>query len=204
MLTPDQTNQIHRLHRAEHWPARKIARHLRIGRRTIAKYLGTPAPTHRDRRSKLDAFKPAITELLQLSFSLKPAFGRPRGNCGILETMHELGIAQSILDIVQQYVPEEQEHAVRSVKVRIGEMAGVVADSLEFCFSALIHDTSLQSARLIILRVPLQGQCGDCTHIFHIENAVFVCPACGGLNIHLLAGRELDIAEIEMAEDPAA
>jgi len=67
MLTPDQINQIHRLHWAEHWPARKIARHLRIGRRTIAKYLGTPAPppTHRDRGSKLDPFKPAITELLQ-------------------------------------------------------------------------------------------------------------------------------------------
>jgi hydrogenase nickel incorporation protein HypA/HybF len=118
--------------------------------------------------------------------------------------MHELGIAQSILDIVQQYVPQGQEHAVRAVKVRIGEMAGVVADSLEFCFTALTHDTPLESARLEILRVPLQGQCGDCTNIFHIENAAFLCPACGGLNIHLVSGRELDIAEIEMAEDQAA
>ena len=38
MLTPDQINQIHRLHWVEKWPLRKIARHLRIGRRTIAKY----------------------------------------------------------------------------------------------------------------------------------------------------------------------
>ena len=118
--------------------------------------------------------------------------------------MHELGIAQSILDIVHQYVPEDQERSVIAVKVRLGEMAGVVADSLEFCFSALTHDTSLKSARLEILRVPLQGQCGDCTNIFHIEGAAFLCPACGGPNIHLLSGRELDIAEIEMAEDQAA
>jgi Zn finger protein HypA/HybF involved in hydrogenase expression len=48
--------------------------------------------------------------------------------------MHELGVAQSILDIVRQYVPEDQERAVRAVKIRIGEMAGIVADSLEFAF----------------------------------------------------------------------
>ena len=62
MLTPDQINQIHRLHWVEKWPLRKIARHLRIGRRTIAKYLDAPAPApaHRDRASKLDPFKPAI------------------------------------------------------------------------------------------------------------------------------------------------
>src|SRR4051794_31464748 len=67
MLTPDQINTIHRLHWAEQWPLRKIARYLHIGRRTLAKYLATPAPapSRRDRDSKLDAFKPAITELLE-------------------------------------------------------------------------------------------------------------------------------------------
>lgn len=67
MLTSDQINTIHRLHWAEKWPLRKIARHLRIGRRTIAKYLNRPAPLpiRRQRCSKLDAFKPAIAELLE-------------------------------------------------------------------------------------------------------------------------------------------
>lgn len=67
MLTADQINTIHRLHWAEHWSLRKIARHLHLGRRTIVKYLNTPAqpPTRRQRASKLDAFKPAIAELLE-------------------------------------------------------------------------------------------------------------------------------------------
>ena len=67
MLTPDQINELHRLHWVEKWSLRKIARHLRIGRHTLAKYLRTPAakPARRDRASKLDSFKPAITELLQ-------------------------------------------------------------------------------------------------------------------------------------------
>ena len=66
MLTADQINAIHRLHWAEHWSARKIARHLHIGRRTLAKYLETPAPrtATRQRASKLDPFKPTIAEWL--------------------------------------------------------------------------------------------------------------------------------------------
>jgi hypothetical protein len=37
MLTSDQINNIHRLHLVEKWPLRKIARHLKIGRRTLVK-----------------------------------------------------------------------------------------------------------------------------------------------------------------------
>jgi hypothetical protein len=40
MLSAEQSNETHRLHWAEHWSVRKIARHLHIGRRTIVKYLG--------------------------------------------------------------------------------------------------------------------------------------------------------------------
>jgi transposase len=67
MLNPEQIDAIHRLHWAEKWPLRKIARQLKLGRRTIAKYLASPAPApvRRERRSKLDAYKPLIAELLQ-------------------------------------------------------------------------------------------------------------------------------------------
>ena len=66
MLSAEQINEIHRLHWAEHWPVRKIARHLHIGRRTIVKYLVAPAQTaaSRQRSSKLDPFKPTIAEFL--------------------------------------------------------------------------------------------------------------------------------------------
>src|SRR5580700_4696726 len=67
MLTTEQINTIHRLHFAEHWSKRKIARHLHLGRRTIAQYLAKPARTAapRKRASKLDPFKATIAELLE-------------------------------------------------------------------------------------------------------------------------------------------
>ena len=62
MLTAEQINRIHHLHFAEHWSVRKIARHLHLGRRTIAQYLTTPAriAAPRHRVSKLDPFKASI------------------------------------------------------------------------------------------------------------------------------------------------
>lgn len=67
MLTTDQINDLHRLYWSEHWPIRKIERHLHINWRTIKKYLDTPAqaPTGRPRASKLDPFKPTIAEWLE-------------------------------------------------------------------------------------------------------------------------------------------
>jgi hypothetical protein len=66
MLTTDQINDLHRLYWSERWPIRKIERHLRMSWRTIKKYLDAPAqaPGQRQRESKLDPFKPTITEWL--------------------------------------------------------------------------------------------------------------------------------------------
>jgi len=67
MLTTDQINDLHRLYWSERWPIRKIERRLRMGWRTIKKYLDAPAqgPAHRQRESKLDLFKATIAEWLE-------------------------------------------------------------------------------------------------------------------------------------------
>ncbi len=71
--------------------------------------------------------------------------------------MHELGIATSILDIVRQHVPDERAGLVRRVRVRIGELAGVVPETLEFCFSVAVEGTAYRSAVLHIEHVPMKG-----------------------------------------------
>jgi hypothetical protein len=67
MLTFDQINDLHRLYWSERWPIRKIERHLKMGWRTIKKYLDMPAqtPAGRPRTSKLDPYKVTIAELIE-------------------------------------------------------------------------------------------------------------------------------------------
>ncbi|MBM3535734.1 MAG: IS21 family transposase [Alphaproteobacteria bacterium] len=75
MLTTDQINDLHRLYWSEHWPIRKIERHLRMSWRTIKKYLDTPAQARaqRQRESKLDPFKTTIAEWLEKDPSVTAA-----------------------------------------------------------------------------------------------------------------------------------
>ena len=46
--------------------------------------------------------------------------------------MHELSVAQSIIEIIQQHVPASELERVAAVRLKIGAAAGVVPESLEF------------------------------------------------------------------------
>jgi hydrogenase nickel incorporation protein HypA/HybF len=114
--------------------------------------------------------------------------------------LHELGIAQNILEIVRQHVPESEAPFVRLVKVRVGDFSGVVADSLEFCFGAITGDSPFASARMEIERVPTCTVCEVCGLKEESDGMVFVCPACGGCDVRIVSGRELDVVAIELEE----
>ena len=112
--------------------------------------------------------------------------------------MHELSLAQNVLEIVQQYLPADNAHAVRCVRMKVGELSGVVIDSLDFCFNALASGTPLQGVRLEIEQIPLRARCRKCSNVFRIENTLFRCVACGSTDLEILSGRELQVTEIEL------
>lgn len=117
--------------------------------------------------------------------------------------MHELSIAQGIVDIIGQYVPAAQAADVRLVKVRVGQMAGVVPDSLDFCFGAIVDGTPLGRARLHIEETPIRSQCSACGEDFAVEGAAFVCPSCGSGDVNVISGTELQVVEIELSDQQA-
>ena len=66
-IDSERLETLHRLRWAEHWSVRKIARHLRMARRTVRKYLHAPlSPRRRPQRtSQLDPYKETIADLLR-------------------------------------------------------------------------------------------------------------------------------------------
>ncbi|MFN8007778.1 MAG: hydrogenase maturation nickel metallochaperone HypA [Terriglobia bacterium] len=115
--------------------------------------------------------------------------------------MHELSIAQSILEIVREHVPESSLAEVQSIKIRLGKWSGVLAESLDFSFSALTNDTTLSQAHLCIERVETRLECGNCGEISILDDMLFLCPKCLSPDVKLIAGSELQVVEIEMAEE---
>jgi hydrogenase nickel incorporation protein HypA/HybF len=113
--------------------------------------------------------------------------------------MHELSIAQSIVEIVEQYAPAGR--SVQVVRVALGQLSGVVPESLEFCFQAVVSDSPFEGARLQIDEIPLRARCQTCGTEFPVEWAVFVCGNCSGTDLEILSGTELKVTEIELAEE---
>jgi hydrogenase nickel incorporation protein HypA/HybF len=115
--------------------------------------------------------------------------------------MHELGIAESILDIVKQSVPDGQASEVRTIRLRVGPFAGVVSDSLKFCFAALSGEAGMSNAVLRIEQTPLTALCRGCGNKSEVGKFVFRCSACGGVDLEIVSGKELEVVEIEVIEN---
>ena len=115
--------------------------------------------------------------------------------------MHELSIAENIVEIIHQYVPAGERERVRRVFTSIGEQSGVVADSLEFSFQAITAKTELERSHLEIETVPFIVRCNKCGIESRTEMGSRQCPACSSLDTHVLSGTDLRVREIEMEDE---
>jgi hydrogenase nickel incorporation protein HypA/HybF len=119
---------------------------------------------------------------------------------GVSFFMHELSIAQSIVDTIVSNVPEDQLHNVRTVSLKVGSSSGIVPDSLEFGFTAITAETPLRLARLQIEIVPFVIHCHDCGRDLENETGSAVCSSCGGIDTTIVSGNEMLFSEIELEE----
>ena len=116
--------------------------------------------------------------------------------------MHEIGIAASVVDAVRSELSQRPGARAIAVGLRIGELSGVEPNSLTFGFESLVIGTDLASLRLeIYLRARMQ-HCLDCNARFRAERFTLECPQCGSVRSRCVSGDELEIAWIEIEENP--
>ena len=118
--------------------------------------------------------------------------------------MHEMGLALEIFDMATASIPADMAGArVERINLAVGRMSAVVPESLRFCFEVARRDTPLDGAELCISEIPVRARCKTCEHQWTVEEPVFRCPACTGIAIEIVSGRELDIQSIEIQEQDA-
>jgi len=115
--------------------------------------------------------------------------------------MHEMGIANSILEGVAAELRRRPGCRAVKVGVRIGELAGVDPDALSFAFEALTLDTELAGLALDVEYVAPRSHCRECGREFEVRNFELSCPACGSFNADRISGDELQFTYLEI-EDP--
>jgi hydrogenase nickel incorporation protein HypA/HybF len=113
--------------------------------------------------------------------------------------MHEVSIAESLLDIALRECTGKGFTEIRSITVRIGKASGIMPEALLFAFDAVKLDTAAHAAVLTIEEVPVAGHCRICLADFRVEEKyVFNCPHCGSGSFTVSSGRELEMREMEV------
>jgi hydrogenase nickel incorporation protein HypA/HybF len=115
--------------------------------------------------------------------------------------MHEMGIANSILEAVAKELRRHPGSHASKVGVRIGELAAVDPESLQFCFEAMTRETEFESLVLQVEFIPRRHRCGGCGKEFEVHDYEFQCPQCRSFAFECVAGEELDLFYIEVEDN---
>lgn len=112
--------------------------------------------------------------------------------------MHELSVAQGLLDIIEQEARPYPGARVTRVHLRIGALSAVVPDALRFAFQAVTRGGIAEGASLEIEEVPLRIRCRQCAEEFTVEDPFMTCPRCEGFDVEMVSGREMHIESMEI------
>jgi hydrogenase nickel incorporation protein HypA/HybF len=112
--------------------------------------------------------------------------------------MHELSIAQAIVDVAARHAGERQ---VARVHVRVGQLRQVVPSALEFSFELCAHGTPVDGAVLELEVVPAGVRCRACHAESRPDGFPLACAACAGLDVVVTRGEELQVEALELEEE---
>ena len=114
--------------------------------------------------------------------------------------MHEMGIANSILHAVKKEIARYPGSSPTKIGVRIGELAAVDPDSLQFCFDVLKQEEGFNELELVVEFVPRRHHCAACNQDFNVTDYDLHCPQCGQVTALCVNGEELELAYLEVDE----
>ena len=114
--------------------------------------------------------------------------------------MHELSIAQNIIEIVIDYANKKHATQVSEVVLDIGAVSGVIPETLEFAWDISVKNTIIEMQGLKINFFNAKALCNNCKKEFDMEDIYTICPHCGSLQFDIIQGKELKVKSIKIEE----
>ena len=111
--------------------------------------------------------------------------------------MHELGIAEQMLNVALDYAAKNNAKRITAFNVEMSAAADESADSLRFHLENLTRGTLAEGARVEISRVPVKAKCLECGNEFDWEAQDQVCPRCSSPRIRALLQDEFRLVSID-------
>ena len=112
--------------------------------------------------------------------------------------MHEMSLAESVLQIIEESARTQNFRRVRTVVLEIGKLAAVEADAMRFCFDAVTRGSIAEGAQLEIIETPGAGRCIACGRTVALLEQYGLCPECGSPQIEIVTGNQMRVKNLEV------
>ena len=113
--------------------------------------------------------------------------------------MHEMAIAEGMLELVEEAARTHGASRVASVCLELGALSHVEVEALRFCFDAVTRGGPAAGARLDVVTTACEGWCLPCGRRVPVAAFGDGCPNCGGYQVEITGGTEMRLREIEIA-----
>ena len=122
--------------------------------------------------------------------------------------MHELSMAQGIINAVLDTAEANNATEVNEVTVEVGRLAMINPEQLQFILGVLVENTIIEDAEIKFEEIPAEIDCLDCD--FHgdaiLDDSdhyapIVRCPECDSLSVDILNGKDIVVKNI-VIENP--
>jgi hydrogenase nickel incorporation protein HypA/HybF len=115
--------------------------------------------------------------------------------------MHELSIANSLLDVITETLIRQDAARAQRVVVEVGALSGVVPAALRSAFTTAVRGTELAGVELELREVPVELWCDVCNaQRLAMSVQRMHCAACGTPSSRVVRGKELELVSIEVLD----
>ena len=112
--------------------------------------------------------------------------------------MHEQSIVESIMALSLEHTKKANAGKIRRIYLVVGDLSGVVDESMNFYFRILSKNTLADQAELFFMHTPAQLRCRHCETVFEPQKLNFHCPQCQEEQVDIVSGRELYIESLDV------
>lgn len=113
--------------------------------------------------------------------------------------MHELSLAQALLDHLEREIGNHRVERLVSLTVRIGRLRGVIPESFVFCMGVLLAKNPVTAgAEVRVVEEPVRCRCLDCGRESTLDDVFPRCLDCHSRNVQVTTGKELTFLSMEV------
>jgi len=110
--------------------------------------------------------------------------------------MHEMSLAGSVLQIIEESARTQHFRKVRCVVLEIGQLSAVEPDAMRFCFDEVMRGTLAEGAELQIVETPGVGRCLACGVVVTMREQYGLCPCCDSPRLEITAGNQMRVKDL--------